>query len=323
MKRHLALDACSVHASLVLSLCGCLVATWVVGCSSRPHPTGRLASGIATGQGTRRENVPDEIARLRQEIRNRPDEASNYADLAQLFVSKGNLEEAIAGYVKASKLAQQASRGREFSPLYSLEAARLYEKQGNAQQAECWYEKSLSLLWAYRVEWIESGMDRRNRQGDFGRAVERRGWAGIKRVRKPLAQNRPDRQWILRELPFLEFPDSRRDQSARDRVAVLRQRLWSGKEAGPEPNLRAGMGYLACGRADEAVVHLLAAAELNPRSSVTMDELGWAYLMQGRLKDASGALAKADALGSSGSAQLAARIRQAATRWDARALRAE
>jgi len=218
------------------------------------------------------------------------------------------LDEALACFVKAAAIADKAKQDKEWAPIYTLEAARLFEQKGRGAEAQRWYEMALARLSAYRDKWTLRGMDRRNGTGDFGEVLERCAWEGLKRVRPKLAKDRPTGQWVQRQLPFLQFPDSVSDKGAEAKAATKQDRALRSGAGNAVAHSLLGTHLLGAGEPEKATVELLAATVLDPNEPIAWDNLGWAYLMQGRMPEAAAALRVGGKLGDGSSTELANRI---------------
>lgn len=266
-----------------------------------------------------RSNKARAISEVRIAIRLAPQQASYHASLGYLLAEAGKPEEALSCFRFAVDMLHRrnGSTGKEWLPIYGAEVARIYDTLGRDEDAEAWYERSLAWMFAYRTDWLASGMDRRNKRNSFGKAFEADMSERLATIRDRNSRHRPSREWVSKRLPMLRFPDRARGACENSKDAgKLETSLRSGKASGTALNIELGMDYLACGHVNEAVIQFLAAIEQDASNNIAWDELGWSYLIQGRLLKAAAAFSEADHLGSSGSGQLATMIRNQAKAFE-------
>jgi tetratricopeptide (TPR) repeat protein len=117
---------------------------------------------------------------------------------------------------------------------------------------------------------------------------------------------------MLRDL--VSFP-SEAKVKARAYVADSGRQIDAGLVRGRDPHFLLGNAYLVLGMVQDSVVQTLAAIEIDPESGDAWDQLGWAYILQGRLADSEQAFKRAVALGSKTSAPMIEEVERAAARW--------
>lgn len=169
-------------------------------------------------------------------------------------------------------------------PICSMDIAMAYERKGDKVNAEIWHENTLAMLAAYRQEWIRSNMDKLFTDGQYSKHIDSTSRKHLQKLYSELVKTRPNREWLLKEIPLLEIPIAKK-QSARElkELEKLRNDLDSGKWQGAHLHINLGVMYSDANKLNDAVVEYLTAIELDNKDSIAWDNLGWVYMLQGRL----------------------------------------
>lgn len=255
------------------------------------------------------------LSEIKLAVKFEPSEPFYHNRLGNMYEELGKDSDAFQSYTTAARLARLGKGdNKEWATDYSLNVGRLYQKKKQYFKAEQWYERSLSEFWAYRPEWRMTRTDHKEfEQGDpkqveqFEHALRNR----LSSVKAQLTSDRPTPMWIKGRFPKLKLPPMEETgaslwPSAKCAEAEIRK---GASGAGLHYSL--GTGYLHVGRTENAVIHLLAACVLDRKSVIAWDNLGWAYLVQGRFLEA----AEAWRHGTPESMVLARQAKSAEVQW--------
>ena len=192
----------------------------------------------------------------------------------------------------------------------------LYVKKRDYVKAEASYERSL----AQGLAWTQVPSNScKNAHGPIAVNLadsER----NFKLVKKKLTAQRPTIAWIMQNFPMggTVFDVSSKDKTiAEKHIGELEERILCGRTRGPGPLLVLGSSYQMVGRTEDAVIVLLVAAISYPEDAEVWRELGWTYLLQGRLENALAAFDTSAKLGNKFSRDVISPVKRLMTSFHA------
>lgn len=249
-------------------------------------------------------------------LRLEPRSAFLLYSMASLAGEMGREERALALYEKGADLRASGADGNVWRSVCALKAGQTRSRRGQVELAEGSYEKCLALYWAYRPEWVVTGMDNTSAGGHFGADVVDAAHTGLARARTQLSRSRPSLGWVRKQMPWFQFPGGAGKRSA-SRASEIRNMRAVLERGGGGAGFCQYLGslYLETGAVDDAAILLRAALESNPRDVIAASLLGTACMMQGRFDRAAAAFDHARSLGDQPAAEMARNARAVANRW--------
>jgi len=247
-------------------------------------------------------------------------EVERFARVRKL-AEKGQKKRAVRELQFGARLAAVPSGNRPLAPVYNEIAGELLMDMNDYDGAQRVLERALSQLSAYRVE-IGAVMVTEASAAIY-RETEQRARKQLEKVRQDLRYSRATLKWIRTDMPSLQVtPPPSTSSEAVQADGVIRQwmpKLKRGFVFGAKyeepPHMILGQALTTKGDAPAAVIELLAAVEVTPKSTIARYSLGWAYLTDGRLRQAAAAFREACRLGDALAGVLAADVEKSWARF--------
>jgi len=208
--------------------------------------------------------------------------------------------------------------------MYSEIAGELLMEMKDYQGAERVLERALAQLSMYRPE--IGAIIINQASAALYRETQQRARQRLQKARQELRNMRPTLKWVNTDMPSLELappPSTSReaveaDKIIREWMSERRRGFALGGDYGEFSHMLLGQALTTKGNAPEAVIELLAAVEAAPNDAIARYSLGWAYLTDGRLRQAAAAFREACRLGDAPAGVLAAYVEKSWVRFKSR-----
>lgn len=200
-----------------------------------------------------------------------------------------------------AKVEQYFLRCAQLNPrraaLYRGQIGWFFQRKKRWARALCWYDRALETFPTYHLCLFRKGycLERLHRPRAAAAALEAACASYDKAPPEQRERSRGIQVQVLFHLArnLREIGETARAREALARCAALDEELQE-KVIKPEHRLASyGETYLRDGDAEQAIIHLEAAREIDPGSAVIWERLGRAYQQAGRIDEAEAALRRA------------------------------
>lgn len=252
---------------------------------------------------------------MAEAVRLSPDNHVYRYDLSMVYKKQGDYKQALDNASTAAKLSEKSDM-KGYTPMYNELVGDIQKEMGKPLEAEKSYELALAQMSAYAPDVVGALNNPYETVQADRQALENK----LKWVQIELAPTRPTDDWMKQNLPWAESsPEPQSITFAKSQIKALERKVRSGEISGSGPHLTLGTYYATVGHNNDAVVELLAAfktAEPEEIDHIMWNILGWAYLRQHRLKDATEAFKTSVKLGDQKFEDQTKEITKAATCWE-------